>query len=289
MHVLLAIDGSSQSLAAARYLARLPFPEKPQCTVVTALLDTQTDLVNTDEGLEVRGIDDQDVKQAYDNVREVLSPVCTQVQHVVKRQHPSQLILDVGKELNVDLIVVGSVGHSALYRMTIGSTADYVAHHARCSTLVARTGNDATTGSEVAGEFKVVFAHDGSASADLACEQLRSFQWPETTHVRVVRLLAKPKLVSEDEAYDPEGIRKHQAELSQLRGGVGCKFDVLVSESVDIPSGLYATIKEQQADLLFVGDTGRSAFARFFLGSTSRYLLHHVDCAMWIARPKKWK
>lgn len=290
MHVLLAIDGSQQSLAAARFFAKLPFTAKPQCTVVTGLLDAQTDLVNTDEGLEVRAVEDEQVTRAYEAAHEILAPVCSQIQHVVKRQHPSQLILDTAKELDVDLIVVGSVGHSALYRMTIGSTADYVAHHARCSTLVARVPAEDEVGSEaISHEFQVVFAHDGSPAAEIACEQIRSFAWPASTHIKVVRMLPKPKLVPDDEAYDPNAMQTHQATLEQLHGDMPCKFEAVVAESVDIPSGLYATVQQQQADLLFVGDTGRSAFARFFLGSTSRYLLHHVDCAVWIARPKQWR
>lgn len=285
MHVLLAVDGSPQSLAAAKLLASLPIAGSPQCTVVTALLDDESDILRSSVGQEVRDTENEDAKRSFEYVRELLTPRFSQVQHIVRRLHPSQLIVEVGKELDVDLVVVGSLGHSALYRMTIGSTADYVANHARCSTLVARMPNDAA---EQGTPASVLIAHDGSAPAEVACHQLRALQWPMSTHIQVVRMLPRPKLIAEDEVYDLPGVRENEIKLQELKGDYSCSFAVNVIEAEDIPSGLYGFIREKQPDLLFVGDSGRSAFSRFFLGSTSRYLLHHVSCPIWIARKKNW-
>ena len=286
MHVLLAVDGSPQSLAAAKMLATLPFAERPQCTVVTALLDDESDIIRSSVGQEVRDTESEEARKTFEYVARVLSPVCTQVQHIIQRQHPSQLIVELGKELDVDLIVVGSVGHSALYRMTIGSTADYVANHARCSTLVARFPNEAAVKDN--GPASVLIAHDGSATAETACHQLRGLEWPMSTKLEVLRMLPRPKLIPEDEVYDAPGIQEHMAKLEQLKADYSCGMEVTVSEAEDIPSGLYGLVQDCQPDLLFVGDSGKTAFSRFFLGSTSRYLLHHVSCPIWIARKKSW-
>ena len=284
MKVLLAVDGSPQSLDAAKVLANLPFAVQPQYTVVTALIDEPNALSNTAAG--VQDAENEAAVRNIEAISKLLDAKASQVHSVVRREHPSQLILDVAREIDADLIVVGSVGHSAIYRMTIGSTADHVANHARCSTLVVRIPE----GSRLAATApaKVFIAHDGSETAAVACEQLHRFHWSNATHIQAIRLLPRPKLIAEDEAYDPVAIRETESSLLELKGSSPCSFKAVVKEVEDIPSGLYGMVQAEQPDLLFVGDSGRSALSRFFLGSTSRYLLHHVSCPIWIARKKTW-
>ena len=52
--------------------------------------------------------------------------------------HPVRRVTDLAAELEVDLIVVGSSGHSALYDRMIGSRAQKILHHARCPVLVVK-------------------------------------------------------------------------------------------------------------------------------------------------------
>lgn len=58
---------------------------------------------------------------------------------LVKRTgDPATAILDVAREEDVDLIVMGTRGVSAVERWLIGSVSSKVLHHAHCSVLVAR-------------------------------------------------------------------------------------------------------------------------------------------------------
>jgi len=52
--------------------------------------------------------------------------------------HPVRDIIKLATDLNADLIVVGSSGHSALYDRMIGSRAQRILHHAICPVLVVR-------------------------------------------------------------------------------------------------------------------------------------------------------
>ena len=51
---------------------------------------------------------------------------------------PSHEIVRVAEELNTDLIVLGTHGHSGWNRFTIGSVAEFVGRHAPCSVLTIR-------------------------------------------------------------------------------------------------------------------------------------------------------
>ncbi len=48
------------------------------------------------------------------------------------------MIVDQAADYKADVIVLGAIGHSAVFRILLGSTADYVANHASCSVLIAR-------------------------------------------------------------------------------------------------------------------------------------------------------
>jgi nucleotide-binding universal stress UspA family protein len=65
-------------------------------------------------------------------------------EHHVKLQthllagHPVRDIVELAAELQVDLLVIGATGHSALYERMIGSRADRIIQLAHCPVLVVK-------------------------------------------------------------------------------------------------------------------------------------------------------
>ncbi len=101
---------------------------------------------------------------------------CTKV---IRNGHPGVTIVDEAQQRGVDLIVVGSIGHSTFSRILLGSSSDFVASHAPCSVLVARP-----TPSREAGHhyLKACIAYDGSDSTKHAIGMLRANALPANTH-----------------------------------------------------------------------------------------------------------
>ena len=58
------------------------------------------------------------------------------ITHVIKEVLPAKVILEVAKEEDVDLIVMGSSGKSGFDRFIMGSVADKVVNSAKCAVLV---------------------------------------------------------------------------------------------------------------------------------------------------------
>jgi nucleotide-binding universal stress UspA family protein len=52
--------------------------------------------------------------------------------------HPVRDIVQLAAELNVELLVIGATGHSALYERMLGSRADRVMQLAQCPVLVVK-------------------------------------------------------------------------------------------------------------------------------------------------------
>lgn len=61
-----------------------------------------------------------------------------ETEFVINKGKPADEIIKTAKELNIDLIVVGTQGRSALASALIGSVARNIVNHAPCPVLVVR-------------------------------------------------------------------------------------------------------------------------------------------------------
>jgi nucleotide-binding universal stress UspA family protein len=55
-------------------------------------------------------------------------------------------------------------------------------------------------------------------------------------------------------------------------------------EHEHIGNGLVNFAKDNQCDLIVVGEKPQSTLGRALLGSVSRFVLRHAPCSVWIAR-----
>jgi nucleotide-binding universal stress UspA family protein len=67
-------------------------------------------------------------------------------------------IVNLAKDLEADLIVIGNRGHGGLRRIIDGSISDFVVRHASCPVMIVRAGN----GQEHQGFWRRIFSHSGS-------------------------------------------------------------------------------------------------------------------------------
>jgi len=56
----------------------------------------------------------------------------------IRSGNPAQEVIRYAKENNIDMIVIGTAGHSGIDRMMFGSTAEKVVRGAHCSVLTVR-------------------------------------------------------------------------------------------------------------------------------------------------------
>ncbi len=284
MHLLLALDGSKESMEALDFVTRLPFTKKPKISLITAL----TDIITDEVALPLQEVEKEKAQENLGKAQAMLEPLGYVTDQIIEYGHPSRLIMDKGKELDVDLIVMGARGHNAAYRVILGSTANFAANHARCPVLVVRPSAKPAARDR---DFNILLAYDDSPQSRLAYEQMIGFDWPEkTTNITLGMFFEKPHLLSDEEVYDSESLAAANKTLAVMRAKASCKCPMtqVVRETKHIGDALRDLVETEETDLLFLGDTGKSAIARFFLGSISRHLLHHVKSSIWIARKKEW-
>jgi nucleotide-binding universal stress UspA family protein len=137
--ILLAFDGSPHSLAAVRFLAKLPLPAEARIDVLTSTgaragafaSSRKAELHDFEVVAEQHAA--EVTRQAVDVLRAVGRPATPHVRH----GDPKLDILAAAHDLDSDLIVVGARGVGGFQGMILGSVSRAVSKAAPCSTLVA--------------------------------------------------------------------------------------------------------------------------------------------------------
>lgn len=294
MKVLLATDGSKSAEDAAGLLARLPHTQ-PLILTVLAVKYFPGFQSNIDHAEWVRVGGEQfsmnKSKEACKRIEAMFQGADVQVESLVLEGHPGITIVEQAKSRDVDLIVVGAQGHSFFERAILGSVSDFVATHASCSVLVVRPDGLTQSGSP---KLDICIAYDDSDASKHALSGLGDLQWQRETKIDLVSVISMPYAYGEIPIeFDNKAIRASTTEtlnrvasdLNKLTSQVQCH----VVEADHVGSGLVSTAEKNGNNLIVLGDTGRGLLGRFFLGSVSRYVLHHARCSVAIVRKPKLK
>ena len=77
-------------------------------------------------------------QRGKDALKELADSIDLEVETIFTEGDIGHEIVRVAEELNADLIVLGTHGHSGWKRFTIGSVAEFVGRHAPCAVITIR-------------------------------------------------------------------------------------------------------------------------------------------------------
>lgn len=145
MKILLAVDGSPCSEAAARSVAQRPWPPGSSVLILSAYEGVMM------MSMEAGALPPDFWKQLLAQARERAAAAVSQAEKIVRAASPvlsidtrvvegyaKQAIVDEAEQWSADLIVLGSHGHRGLTRLWLGSVSQSVAVHASCSVEIVR-------------------------------------------------------------------------------------------------------------------------------------------------------
>ncbi len=150
LRVLAGFDGSSHSQAAIDFVAQLT-PEGGLDVQIASvqvvityfrmdLLQKQSPEWQRHKRELVQGMED-----AAARLNETALTVSTGVH---EGDDEGEELLDLADAFNADLVVLGATGRSSVEQFLLGSVSDRVAHHAKSSVLIVRTGRSADGSSD---------------------------------------------------------------------------------------------------------------------------------------------
>src|SRR5205085_8240235 len=149
--ILLAVDDSSLSSAAAGVVGARPWPSNTVVRVLSAVepvplpatelwYDTSNLIERAQQELHARA------KALTERVTQTLQRSGLLAEPAVREGDPRSVIVDEAERWGADLIVVGSHGYTGLQRFLLGSVAQSVVNHAPCSVEVVRAKAAAAAG-----------------------------------------------------------------------------------------------------------------------------------------------
>jgi nucleotide-binding universal stress UspA family protein len=245
--IVCGVDGSPESLEAARQAERLRSPEGALRLV--AVEDTSTAVHAGYAASRVLDELDAVAREGLERAAAEVKPASAEL----KAGHPAQRLLDELRELNATLAAVGPHGHSRAVGILLGSVATELSHNAPCATLLAREPRF--------GEFpsSVIVGVDGS---------------PQSLAAAAVAASIAERFGSERVTVAATGGKDIQLEAVQKLGP-----DLVVDPGRPVET---LTELSKEADLVVLGSRGLHGLKS--LGSVSERVAHHAQCSVLIVR-----
>jgi nucleotide-binding universal stress UspA family protein len=146
MHVIVATDGSKQSLTAARHLKSFADPARITDVSIVAVIRPLAAVAFADELSELdrrkAASEAGSFREAADNAIAVVAAEFEgwgpKIHRKVRSGSPANEIIKLAKSLDAGLVVVASGSRGLSETVLIGSTAQRVQHYAPCPVLVVR-------------------------------------------------------------------------------------------------------------------------------------------------------
>lgn len=284
--VLLASDGSHNSREAARLLARLSCGVTLDLVVVT-VLQVPSIVLRTGtrtQQKEMIAAEQASAVTAFEEIKKIFNNSNSKLRHVTRKGHCGKEICTLAADENAKLIVTGAQGRSTIERTLLGSTSDYVAHHAPCSVLVARPNEskDATS------NFQIIIGYQDSDAAKHALEEFRLGNWKIQSDVDLVSALSLLSSFHSEIVVDTAKIKQTahdallEAKASLAKSGIDATTHLI--EADHIADSLIDYAEQNGCDLLVVGENQHNLVSRSIMGSVSKFVLRYAPCSIWISK-----
>jgi len=288
MKILLAVDGSEHSHAAARLVRDLPLPSGSAVRVIAVLMPRDASNAAVLESVL------QDVEQ-------MLAGTASDVRSELLTGYPAEQISEYAEGYNPDLIVLGAKGRRATLGILLGGVVQDIVEYAPHPILVVRAPYN--------GLRRVLLVADGSPHSQRALEYLGRMPLPEGTELTAIHILPplpSPALIARTwpagtevmaplPSYETEQMIARQAEEEERQGRELLDRTVKHLEKAGIPATsvllrgdgateILSYVRAHQIDLIVAGSRGLSQMKRLLLGSLSRKLVHYASCSVLIVK-----
>lgn len=145
MHVIVATDGSKQSLAAARHLKSFADPAAITDVTVVAVVRPLAAVAFADELSDTETKASWETMSFRDAAENAVAIIAAEfdgwgpkVHKRVRSGSPANEIIKVAKQYDAGLVVVAAGARGISEGVLVGSTAQRVQHYAPCPVLVVR-------------------------------------------------------------------------------------------------------------------------------------------------------
>ena len=215
--------------------------------------------------------------------------------HVVSGR-PFEEICKLAREIEADLIVLPTRGHSGLKHVVLGSTAERVVRYAPCPVLVLRGAKyqsmvlDDAVGTTGLRPRKLLVPVDFSDCALTGVKYAARLAKSTGASLRLsCRFPLYPGLsfgsgwrrryAADRSSKDGRSGRHEHARANGILRGVPCETEIRTGPAIDEICG---ETEQPEIDLVVTSTHGRSGFKRALLGSVAEHVVRYAECPVII-------
>ena len=282
--ILVPLDFSRPSLEALNYAAELA---KSFAATVHLLHVTEPDEAASEAGAahlmrqtaETLMSAREKLAKAHENHLASFWPANSHV----RSGQPFHEICQQAREIEADLIVLATRGHSGLKRVLLGSTAERVVRFAPCPVLVVRRWK---RGNLRVRRIMVPTDFSQCAMAGLTYGAFWAKSFAAKLRLLYVLFPAAPVLIDRvatnlprEQTGIPTDTQLEMEALTKLDllEGVKCESQIKIGYSVDAICG-----EADHVDLVVISTHGRSGFKHALLGSVSEQIVRYSECPVLV-------
>jgi nucleotide-binding universal stress UspA family protein len=229
----------------------------------------------------------EEVKRLADKHRQLIARGIS-VELVHRTGPPGEVVSEVAKEREAELIVIGTHGHTGLQRFLLGSVATAVLRHAPCDVLVCRGVSGPSP------FLRPLVATDFSPAAARALRNAAALTAPDAP-IEIVHAWQLPA-----GSWGATLLGQARFPWSTIRDAVlasaQTQADKLIAAFPDLrprlhvqliqgpPQSVITNAAETGAhDLIAIGTHGHRGFRRLLLGSVAESVIRHAPCSVLVA------
>ncbi|MBT3188247.1 MAG: universal stress protein [Anaerolineae bacterium] len=290
LNILLADDGSKHSQAAVQLLEDLRLDEESCIMALRVFTPTDTSKVWA-------------IENALEVTVEKLKNQGKCISSKLLLGHPAETIIEVAKNHQASMIVIGAKGLRATLGILLGGVVQQVTEHAQRPILVVRA--------PYTGLKRVLLTVDGSEESNKMLHCIGDFPFPADTKFDILHI--SPPVPSEQELMQLQyqtstldasyivpidKIREETKKRAKREEEAGKKIladarknlqEKGIDAQISLISGDGATeiihyAKDQDIDLIVCGGRGLGPVRSWILGSVSRKLLHYAPCSVLVVK-----
>ena len=196
---------------------------------------------------------------------------------------PEPHILQLAKESNADLVIVGTHRRGVLNRFWLGSVSRAVLHDSPLSVVVVPATVGEGRPDKIPEVKRILVPTDFSELASLAVPQAYAALARGGT-VRLLHVLA-PKSKS---SADPAEIKSRLQSLIPLDADArGIETELEVAESSETAAAICQAAERFAADWICIGSHGRTGVTKTLFGSVAQDILGRSKCPVLVVRPPR--
>jgi len=184
------------------------------------------------------------------------------VHETVKADITFNEIKDACKELDIDMIVMGSHGATGIKEMFVGSNAEKVVRTSEIPVLVIKNEHDSFEISDF------VFASDFKNDNKETYKQAINFAESINAKIHLLMVNTASHFITTSEAKDRID--------DFISGQTFDNYTINIYNDVTVEQGILNFSRDIDADLIGISTHGRQGIAHFFNGSISEDLVNHA-------------